>query len=214
VTGVPLMPPFVIPPGQVEARRELNLPLDRPTVLVLGGGLGIGLEQLVDPLLEGLPEPVSLVVMTGRNDAVREQMQSRAAAARGRLRLERWTDHMERFVAASDVVVGKPGGLTVAEVLACGRPLFVTRSLRGQESFNVRFLEREGIGRFLSPGDMVPSIAELLADPAQRSAMQKRAWNAGRRDGAARVAAAALQMARPHVGPVHPAMREGLNGYR
>jgi UDP-N-acetylglucosamine:LPS N-acetylglucosamine transferase len=214
VTGVPLMPPFAAPLGQVEARRLLNLPLDRPLVLVLGGGLGIGLEELVKPLLAELPEPVSLVVMTGRNEAVRERMHGLAAAARGRVRVERWTDHMERFVAASDVVVGKPGGLTVAEVLACGRPLFVTRSLRGQESFNVRFLEREAIGRFLSPGDMVSSIAELLASPVELSAIQKRAWSAGRRDGAARVAAAALEMARPSVGPIHPAVREELNGYR
>jgi processive 1,2-diacylglycerol beta-glucosyltransferase len=214
VTGVPLMPPFATPPGQVEARRALDLPLDRPIVLVLGGGLGIGLEELLEPLLEGLAEPVSLVVMTGRNDDVRDRMRALAATERGRLRLERWTDHMERFVAASDVVVGKPGGLTVAEVLACGRPLFVTRSLRGQESFNVRFLEREGVGRFLSPAEMVSSIAELLAAPAQLSAMQKRAWNAGRRDGAARVAAAALQLARPHFDPIHPIVREELNGYR
>jgi UDP-N-acetylglucosamine:LPS N-acetylglucosamine transferase len=213
-TGVPLMPAFTTPPGQAEARRALDLSPDHRIVLVLGGGLGLGLDELVAPLLKGLPATTTVVVMAGRNRNISTRMAALAANWPRRLRVESWTEHMEQFIAAADIVVGKPGGLTVAEVLACGRPLFVTRSLRGQESFNVRFLEREGIGRFIGQSELASGVEALLASPAALAAMQQRAWNAGRRDGAARVATAALSLARSTAGPVHPSLQGQLNEYR
>ena len=125
-----------------------------------------------------------------------------------RLHVYGWTEHMEQFIAAADVVVGKPGGLTVAEVLACGRPLLVTRSLHGQESFNVRFLEREDVGRFVGESELAGSVVELLQDPAGLADMQRRAWATGQRDGATRVAAAALGTRASSAGPLDPRCRE------
>ena len=60
------------------------------------------------------------------------------------------------------MVVGKPGGLTVAEVLACGRPLLATRALGGQEGFNVRFLERHGVGRLVPEEALVRGLGDML----------------------------------------------------
>ena len=103
---------------------------------------------------------------------------------------------MENYMAAADVVVGKPGGLTVAEVLACGRPLLVTRSLQGQESFNVQFLERRQVGALVSEQELPGKLAEWVGDPERLAAVQRRAREAGRRDGAGRVARHALELAR------------------
>ena len=213
VTGVPLMPGFAAPPGQAEARRKLALSPARKIALVLGGGLGLGLQDLVEPLLRGLSEDTSVMVMTGRNAQVREHMDALAKHWPTRLHVYGWTDHMEQFIAAADVVVGKPGGLTAAEVLACGRPLFVTRSLRGQESFNVRFLEREDVGRFVGESELAGSVVELLQDPVGLADMQRRAWATGQRDGATRVAAAALELAQYSAGPLDPPVQRELNDY-
>jgi processive 1,2-diacylglycerol beta-glucosyltransferase len=92
------------------------------------------------------------------------------------------------FIRAADVVVGKPGGLTVAEVLACGRPLLATRSLHGQEGFNVRFLERHGVGKLLSDDELIESIDTLLRHADELAALKERAWRLGRREGAERIA--------------------------
>jgi processive 1,2-diacylglycerol beta-glucosyltransferase len=117
---------------------------------------------------------------------------------------------MERFLVAADVVVGKSGGLTVAEVLACGRPLLVTRTLQGQESFNVRFLERHGIGRLVRTDDeLVSQVREWLASPDALSVIHARAWAAGRRDGAARAAEVTLELVAA-AGPTQVARRQGL----
>lgn len=47
---------------------------------------------------------------------------------------------------AADVVVAKPGGLAGAEAFACGRALMATHCLRGQQGFNVHFLEAHRVG--------------------------------------------------------------------
>ena len=202
-TGVPLMPSFESLPDRATARLAIGLdPADtRPVVLVLGGGLGIGLDDIVLPLARDLAQ-CHVVVMAGRNDDVREGLRRHcggltreAAGAGATVRIEGWTEHMERYLVAADVVVGKSGGLTVAEVLACGRPLLVTRTLQGQESFNVRFLERHGIGRLVANVELAPQVREWLASPGLLQEIQERAWAAGRRDGAVRVAEETLRLA-------------------
>ena len=94
-------------------------------------------------------EPASalqVLVMPGRNSDAQSALAKAQQLYPDRLRVCGWTERMDLFIRAADVVVGKPGGVTVAEVLACGRPLFATRSLGGQEGFNVDFLERHQVG--------------------------------------------------------------------
>jgi processive 1,2-diacylglycerol beta-glucosyltransferase len=141
--------------------------------------------------------------MTGRNVEVRNRLPAMTASAQGRVQVQvrGWTEHMENYISAADVVVGKPGGLTVAEVLACGRPLLVTRSLQGQESFNVQFIERRQVGAFVPERDLPGTLADWLGQPALLAALQRQAFVTGSRDGARRVAHHALALvARLRVG--------------
>ena len=70
---------------------------------------------------------------------------------------------MDLYLRAADLVVGKPGGITVAEALACGRPLLATRSLGGQEGFNVDFLERNGVGGLVGDREVAERVDALAA---------------------------------------------------
>ena len=96
---------------------------------------------------------------------------------------------------AADVVVGKPGGISVAEALACGRPLLATRSLGGQEGFNIAFLQSHEVGGLVADGELLDRLAALLHNPEALQAMQMRAWQQGRREGARRVAQIAVDLA-------------------
>jgi processive 1,2-diacylglycerol beta-glucosyltransferase len=168
-------------------------------VLVLGGGLGLGLEDIVAHLQARLPG-CTLLVMAGRNVDVHNRLAAavKDATSGGRVEVFGWTEHMEHYITAADIVVGKPGGLSVAEVLACGRPLLATRSLQGQESFNVQFLERRQVGALVSEQELPDMLAQWLGDRARLVALQQGAGAAGRRDGAKRVAQHVLQLARCH----------------
>lgn len=198
VTGIPLMPGFRDPPSMQQARIELGLDPGHPVLLVPGGGLGLGVDEVAARLLSGMRD-VQLLALTGRNATAHAALAPLAARYPSRLYLHDWTDRMEVFLRAADIVVGKPGGLTVAEALACGRPLLATRSLRGQEGFNVRFLERHGVGRLVHDEELVPRIESLFADRAELARIQDRAWTLGRRDGADRIAEQVLALTQSRV---------------
>jgi len=194
VTGVPLMPGFSRPPAVGESKLALGLDPARPVVLVLGGGLGLGVDAVAGQLLAKRPD-ADLVFVTGHNAPARAALAPRTVEHAGRLHVFGWTTRMEHFIRAADIVVGKPGGLTVAEVLACGRPLLAARSLGGQEGFNARFLEQHDVGR-LVPEEELPACVDAWLGSGERLAqLKQRAWAIGARDGAARIAEVALEHA-------------------
>jgi processive 1,2-diacylglycerol beta-glucosyltransferase len=197
-TGIPLMPGFLQPPAAREARQALGLDTDSPVVLVAGGGLGLGVDAAAEKLLTS-PLRLQILAVAAHNSTTHRCLSALAEHHRGRIWLWEWTERMELLIRAADIVVGKPGGLTVAEALACGRPLIATRALRGQEGFNVRFLEEHEVGRLVSENDLVAAIDALLADRLLLTRMQERAWLLGRRDGADRIAELALSLAGPRV---------------
>lgn len=187
ITGIPLMPGFRRLPSRTQAREELGLNPARPTVLVAGGGLGLGLHKAVEGLVREGPE-WQILVAAGHNSEALELLSRLASEVPTQVRLFGWTERMETLLRAADVVVAKPGGLTLAEALACGRPLLAPFSLGGQEGFNVRFLEGHGLGGLVPQGQLVNCLQLLFTDPGKLACLQDRAWNLGRRDSAERVA--------------------------
>jgi len=212
-TGVPLMAGFAQPVSQAQARQQLGIAADGQVILVLGGGLGLSVDVVATRLLDR-PANSTLVVMLGKNANARSALSARVAAhspvlrnrAPGRVQVHEWTDRMDLFIRAADLVVGKPGGISVAEALACGRPLFATRSLGGQEGFNVRFLEHHGVGALVPDVELADRIEAVLRQPRMLTDMQQRAWTLGYRDGADRVADLVMDLAYEH--RPWPAMRE------
>jgi UDP-N-acetylglucosamine:LPS N-acetylglucosamine transferase len=194
VTGIPLMPGFRRPPSVEQARLQLGLEPAAPVVLIPGGGLGIGVDAVAARLASS-SRAWQIAVVAGRNRAAQQALARLVTRHPTRLRVWDWTERMEVFMRAADVVVGKPGGLTVAEALACGRPLVAAHSLRGQEGFNVRFLEQHGIGGLVPEEGLAAHIECLVSDPARLAHIQQRSWELGRRDGAERIAELTLELA-------------------
>jgi processive 1,2-diacylglycerol beta-glucosyltransferase len=186
VTGIPLMPSFTDPPGQEEARARLGLPR-RPVVLVTGGEYGFGTREAVQRLTQEADGPMVLVT-TPRNGHGARDFEALARANPKRLRICSWTDEMPWLMRAADVVVGKPGGLTISESLACGRPFIATCCLGGQEAHNVRFLEGRGVGLRLEAEDLPDFLGSLFAEPGKLQHWQASAAGAGYRRGANAVA--------------------------
>ena len=197
VSGIPLMPGFRQPPSVHEARAQLQLPAHAAVVLILGGGLGLGVEAAAERLL-ACSGDLQLVVMAGQNGSAHTSLARLEARYGARLRVLGWTEHMEVPMRAADIIVGKPGGLTVAEALACGRPLVATRSLGGQEGFNVRFLEAHQVGRLVPEHELVQCVESAVKDRDGLARTQDRAMRLGKRDGADRVAELALALAQTH----------------
>src|SRR5690606_1160054 len=89
------------------------------------------------------------------------------------------------LIAAADVVVTKPGGLTCSETLAIGRPLVLTRAIPGHEEANVRYLCARGAALAAqSPRAIGAALRNLLLDPSVLAAYTARALDTGTRNAA------------------------------
>ena len=142
-------------PGEKRAlRRRFGLDEKRFTVLVMGGGAGVGpLERQVRALAWEHYQ-WQVVVVCGRNEKLRKRL-SEVRFSTPTLVLG-FVDYMPELMRACDIVVTKAGPGAIAEALATSLPLIITGFLPGQESPNVDFVVESGIGAF------APKEPELL----------------------------------------------------
>ncbi len=183
VTGIPLLQDFRQPLESAEARHRLGLDAARPTLLITGGGYGIGALETLEPILRAGLDHQILVAAGGRQE-LDPRLTRRVAGHDHQVHLYHEQVDMPLLVAAADVVIGKPGGLSVSEAVACGRPFLAVCSLGGQEGFNVAYLEHHDIGGAVDPSTLVERLREWRAQPVLLEQVQARARSLGCRNGA------------------------------
>jgi processive 1,2-diacylglycerol beta-glucosyltransferase len=203
VTGIPIDPVFAVPKDRAEMRRRLGLAADRAVVLLSAGGFGVGpVEHAIDVLL-ALEHPAEVVVVCGRNAELKARLDAVAAArvrAGNRLHVVGYTTAMDEYMAAADVLVGKPGGLTTSEALARGLLLVIVNPIPGQEERNSdHLLERGAAIRCNNLPVLGWKIDRLLDDPARVEVMRAAARRLARPHSARDVVLDAVALATPRV---------------
>ena len=87
------------------------------------------------------------------------------AKSKRRTKLIYFTDEVEKYMHAADLLVTKPGGLTVSEALACDIPLAVFDAIPGQEEDNAQFLLSHNMAVRIRAGESCgKTIRIVLAD--------------------------------------------------
>jgi len=168
VTGIPVDEKFVGPRDEKEIRRKLGLRPEAFTVLLSTSSFGFGpIEELAELLGD-----LQLIIICGNNQALYDRM---AAKGNSRHKICKFVGNMEEMMAASDVMITKPGGLSVAEALANHLPLIFFSAIPGQEAGNVRVLAEHGIGMSdKSLPEIAAEIKRLASSPdAIRAAREK-----------------------------------------
>ncbi|MBI5017976.1 MAG: galactosyldiacylglycerol synthase [Deltaproteobacteria bacterium] len=194
VTGIPILPAFGEPLSRVECAAELGLDPARTTLLMMSGGAGIGgLDALAERLL-GLAGDFQVVALAGRNERLLADLQALAALHPGRLSPLGFTRTVERVMAASDLAITKPGGLTTSECLAMGLPMVVVSPIPGQEERNADYLLENGAAlKAHDAAGLEFRVRDLLARPERLAELSRNAKALGRPDAARAVLARVLE---------------------
>jgi processive 1,2-diacylglycerol beta-glucosyltransferase len=198
ITGVPVDPAFSVPADRAAARRSFGLSAGGiPVVVQAAGGQGTGPIEDVYRALLASAVPSELVVVCGRNEDGRRSLMKIRPPSRHRVKILGFTDRMRELMAAADLLVTKPGGLTVSEALACGLPMALVSPIPGQEERNADYLLENGAAvKADAPAALTGQIEDLLSSQARLSVMRRRAKSLGRPRAAFAVARAALELAR------------------
>jgi processive 1,2-diacylglycerol beta-glucosyltransferase len=185
VTGIPIMPAFASAPSRDECAADLGIDSERTTILLMGGGAGLGGLDDVAARLIALEHDFQLIALAGRNAEMLKRLEALAKRHPGRLVAQGFTNRVERLMAASDLVITKPGGLTTSECLAMGLPMIVHAPIPGQEERNCDFLLEQGAAlKAIDASALEWRVRQLFARPERLAAMAARARALGRPEAA------------------------------
>jgi processive 1,2-diacylglycerol beta-glucosyltransferase len=178
VSGIPIDPAFSRPKDRAAMRDKHGLAQDATVILISAGGLGVGrVDQVITSLLK-LRRRAEIVAVCGHNDALKSELDELTARVRSdshvTIKVVGYTTEMDEYLAASDFVVGKPGGLTMSEALACDQIFVVVSPIPGQEERNADHLLEEGAAiRCNNLPVLAYKIDRLLDDPERLAAMRQ-----------------------------------------
>lgn len=178
--GIPVSASFSDPLDREEALRALGLQPGRRTVLIAGGGMGVGpIAELVGRLLvmdADRAQGLQLIVVCGDNDQLRRSLERLSQQARMPIRVLGFVETMAQLMRVSDLLITKAGGLTITEALATGLPLIICSVIPGQEQLNAGYVVSQGAAIMaLHAPEVLDAIRRLLDQPAALRQMQERA---------------------------------------
>jgi 1,2-diacylglycerol 3-beta-galactosyltransferase len=188
VVGLPIADRYCKPMGRKSTlRKKLGWTLNKPIVLMVGGGDGMGPLAKTARAIDESGLDVALAIVCGRNQKLKEKLEA-----------EKWhnpafiygfTRDMPDFMRASDFIVTKAGPGTIAEALNAQLPIILYAKLPGQEDGNVTFVEDEGAGIWApTPQEVVRALTRWISRPDERKKVIENCRRAGRPE-AARVIA-------------------------
>lgn len=148
VTGIPIDPVFSENKDKFAMRKKFGLAQDKLTIMVSAGGFGVGnIEHLLLALSE-LTTPSQIIAICGKNEDLKNKLEKIAIEKLNNERVSflpiGFTKQMDEYMSASDLIVGKPGGLTTSEALAKGLIFCIVNPIPGQEERNSDHLLEKG----------------------------------------------------------------------
>jgi len=197
VTGIPVRRTFStdcvaeLLKQRRDQRQQEHLEANGPLVLIMGGGAGIlgdvsdwtELVQTVD---------MQFVIICGRNERLLRKFQPVASP---RVRVLGYTADVHRWMAMADLIVTKPGGITLTEAMAMQLPMILFRPIPGQEESNADFALRMGVARLAKDVKTVRSLLrEFLESPQKLEKMRAAARSVQLGDSAAKIADLLLEL--------------------
>ena len=83
---------------------------------------------------------------------------------------------MDDYMAAADLLISKPGGLTTSEAMARALPMCVVNPIPGQEERNSDHLLEAGVAiKCNNPPTLGWRVEQLISNPARLNAMREKA---------------------------------------
>jgi len=176
VSGIPIDPVFAIAKDRTALIKKFDLRADLPRVLLSAGSVGKMTADEMIALIETITTPCEVILLCGRHEQLKQDLDQRIA---GRstpfpvLRAVGYTEEMDEWMTVADLLIGKPGGLTLTESLAKSLPMIIWDPIPGQEVYNSVFLLENGAAVApTSKSTLGFKVDAVLSNPKRLEAMK------------------------------------------
>lgn len=178
IYGIPIDPKFADKVDASAVRTEIGLDATVPTVLIMGGGQGLGpIAELVNEL-NRISHPVQIIVVAGNNKKLLDWLERRKQTLRMKTVIYGFTKDVDKLMSVSTLIITKPGGLTISEALSKSLPIVILNPIPGQEAKNTEYLLKNGAAVKADNAADAALLTEALI--TQRSKLEQMRGNAGR----------------------------------
>ena len=190
VFGLPVANRFCQPKGDSkQLRHQLGWPQDRMTVILVGGGEGMGPLEKIAHTIATAQLPLTLVIIAGRNNKLKERLETLKTHWRIPTFIYGFVHNMPDFMRAADVLVTKAGPGTISEALNTGLPIIMVSYLPGQETGNISYVISKGAGVWAPhPDQVVQTLRNWIEQPEQYAQTVAACQRAARPDAARKIA--------------------------
>ena len=177
VTGIPISSRFLQSYDKEEICSLFELDSNKKTILFFGGGeYGLGKDKTVS-ILNNLADfsNIQVVAIAGKNEKMKQEFEKivKEKNKEETIKVLPFTDKIPELMFISDLVITKPGGLTVSESLASHLPLIVINPIPGQEEENAEFLENSNCAIWLKKNDDPKEVlSSILSDDKKLEEMK------------------------------------------
>lgn len=186
VTGIPIDEKFNMTMDKKQKMMELGLKDHVATILIMGGGLGLGPMEEILAITDKVNKPLQLIVVAGKNQSLKYELENRTYNPKHKVRIFGFSNNIHELMECSQLLISKAGGLTMTEAVTKRLPILIFDPIPGQEVKNAQYFSYIGVAQYLKDLSSVKTaIEELLYErPYKRERMVKRC-SAARRPHAA-----------------------------
>lgn len=199
--GIPIDPVFFEQDEhKPEHLAELGFDPDKKTVLIMAGSFGVTDILKIYESINEIELDFQIIVITGKNmklfDAFNSILSFNENMRVGRkeinfymdkeptrkeekfnvtkkTKLIYFTDEVHKYMQISDLIITKPGGLTVTESLACCLPMALFRGIPGQETDNTEYLCDNNLAISIKKANAGEVVFRLLKYPERLLSMRE-----------------------------------------
>lgn len=161
VSGIPISSNFSKQIEYMKSNSNFN-------ILIMGGSLGLGkIKEIIISLDKIKVIPLSLTVVTGKNTVLYEELLKLKSQIEISLLVYGYCEQVYKLMKESDLLISKPGGLTISEALAVQLPLLIYKPIPGQEEHNANFLIKNNAAIRIDNFDKLTYWVEYLYNNPQ-----------------------------------------------
>lgn len=147
---------------------KLKLDPQKPVILIMGGGQGLGPIKTIVRSLEKSRFDIQELIVTGTNKKLYRSLKRKIKRYKKNIHLFGFLNNIHELMHIAKVIISKPGGVTTAEVLSMGLPMVIVKPIPGQEANNTNFLTQKASAvKVDEPEKINDTIDDLLANPAK-----------------------------------------------
>ncbi|MDD4979925.1 MAG: glycosyltransferase [Candidatus Omnitrophica bacterium] len=198
--GIPFDPKFNEGILKNEVMHRLHLDPGLFTVLIMGGGQGLGPIKTIIKSLEKVKKGFQALVVSGTNKKLYGSLKMRLKKYKKKVLLFGYVNNIHELMGISDIIITKPGGVTISEVLARKLPMIIVKPIPGQEVNNTAYLtDKKAAIKIDKPKDIHLIIDDLLENRQKLARLAEAAGGIAKPNASLDIAKFILDLTARHV---------------